>query len=233
MTFILEGPDAVGKSMLAHAILRTYGHSHYIHLRRHRRLVAWQWAALRRARRLMWDGKACVIDRHFWSEQIYGAVYRGKTNNDTAERAQWRIMRQSRRLTLVFALGSSPERATELHTASELVRDEMYHANPNIASTYWALVHGPERYAYVAQSGSLLEETIEAGGLIALMNQGGMRCALGLYDYEARRITMRYRGICEMPFNSEAAFAFEPIAVRPGFQIKSPCKPTTCKTGNI
>lgn len=77
---ILEGPDASGKTTLANNLRRYYGLRgqavQYLHLRARKNVIAYQTVALAKA--FAFDG-ITILDRHWLSEEIYGAVYRSRT----------------------------------------------------------------------------------------------------------------------------------------------------------
>lgn len=79
MIVILEGPDGVGKSTLAKAIVDYHhGKCYYVHAhyRWAHQMHLYHGAILRRALRKYHAGMPVVIDRLWISELIYGAIYR-------------------------------------------------------------------------------------------------------------------------------------------------------------
>ena len=60
---VIEGADASGKTSLGDRIHRVLGSAHRIHLRVHKRLPTWQYAAIRRAARFSCKGEHTILDR--------------------------------------------------------------------------------------------------------------------------------------------------------------------------
>lgn len=127
---ILDGPDAVGKTTLANALLNG-DRDGYVHLtydsswsNPNRELWKLQYVSLLKAQIRLEQGKLTVIDRHWMSEQVYARTYRGGSGMN-AESRQWDRVVQ--RLCGVYVIcAPSAESARERHHAQSKSRYEMY-----------------------------------------------------------------------------------------------------------
>lgn len=127
---ILDGPDAVGKTTLARALLDG-DEGGYMHLSYdpswtdpNRTLWKLQYFSLVKAAVRWGMGKLTVIDRHWMSEQIYANVYRGGSDLN-AECRQWDRVVQ--RLCGVYVIcAPDPVSAADRHLKMNDDRHEMY-----------------------------------------------------------------------------------------------------------
>jgi len=136
--FLLEGPDAVGKTTLARAIQDYYPGTRYIHLTLRREMVAHQVGAIRRAARLAEDAPV-VIDRHWVSEQVYAGVYRGGTRLRREAVAEHQLLDRLGAVT-VFVHLADVSTMVEAHVRTHAERPEMYEPDDRIrqvAQCYW------------------------------------------------------------------------------------------------
>lgn len=128
---LLDGPDAVGKTTLAYALLNgdTAG---YIHLEYFPDDILWrkQCCALLNAAYRMSLGKLTVIDRHWPSELIYSRAYRDGTHMNGESRGWDRVMQ---RLCGVYVIcAPEPESAFARHEKANSERTEMYESDERI-----------------------------------------------------------------------------------------------------
>lgn len=131
---VVEGPDAVGKTTWAREYIRQTG-ARYLHLPLRRRMYEHQ--AMSLALAVKWSSKTPVlIDRHWPSEQLYGAAYRGGSH--LVREADWldRVM-EKLGVTYLVGLLSSPTRVFESFRRSHSIRSEMYEPDER----YQDLVH--------------------------------------------------------------------------------------------
>lgn len=121
---ILDGPDGTGKTTLASQLVDDYG-AMYIH---HGFFKGADWgirhlASMRRAARVAATGCPVVIDRLWLSGDIYGTVYRGRSDGGPLSRLIHRISLTHGAVT-VLCLPARAELANQLH--ANLRRSEMY-----------------------------------------------------------------------------------------------------------
>ena len=137
--FILEGPDACGKTTLAHAIISKFG-GRYIHLTFEDHLVELQWSALVEAAN---NPGITIIDRHWVSEQVYGSVYRNSVSTDP--HAPWQInMFEQLEGIYIFCL-PRPDKAFLYHREMAVKREELYESDGRTlqaAQAYYQFVYG-------------------------------------------------------------------------------------------
>ena len=120
---VLEGPDAVGKTTWAREYMRQTG-ARYLHLTLRRRMYEHQ--AMSLALAVHWSiEKPVLIDRHWPSEQLYAAAYRGGSPL-VAEAARLDQIMSCLGVTYVVCLLSSPKRMVDALVESRAKRDEMY-----------------------------------------------------------------------------------------------------------
>lgn len=96
---LLEGADSSGKSTLARHLVAKYG-ARYIHSTVRRGIWRWHVGALRMAVRYSQTGLV-VLDRHWISELVYGATFRGAPEYDVAARCLDRVLRRYGALTVL------------------------------------------------------------------------------------------------------------------------------------
>ncbi len=123
---ILEGPDGTGKTTLAQRLVKDHGAT-YIH-QGWSKGVDWglrHLATMRRAARLASLGKPVVVDRLWLSGEIYGSVFRGKSDDRDYARLIQRIGLTHGALT-VLCLPARAELANQAHHVMLGERREMY-----------------------------------------------------------------------------------------------------------
>jgi hypothetical protein len=139
---ILDGPDAVGKTTLARALLKASGdkivkcadgdeYSGYVHLQYYPDKELWrlQYYTLIKAAWRLSRGLLTVIDRHWPSELIYSRAFRDGTHMNAESRGWDRVIR---RLCGVYVCCAPlPELCVERHMQSD--KHEMYKPGPEIA----------------------------------------------------------------------------------------------------
>ena len=139
---VIEGCDGTGKTTLANALVDSFG-AHYIHLSYHEGVEA-MWAvqlqALTIAQAKM-HHQLVVIDRHWASENVYGAVFRNSTAMADHAKIMDGYFRKLKAINILCLL-SSPERNEELHRRNREKREEMYSSILGVAERYHALWHG-------------------------------------------------------------------------------------------
>jgi thymidylate kinase len=139
---ILEGPDGVGKTTFAKAFCERFN-GFYIHLTLRKNMHAHQVAALslalRKSRR-----HPVIIDRHWPSEQIYAAVYRGGSNLQDEAKWMHRTCNTLGVFTLVCLAGSVDQMVKSHHALSQ-ARNEMYEPSKKfeeVVRCYYDWWHG-------------------------------------------------------------------------------------------
>jgi hypothetical protein len=131
---IVEGPDAVGKTTWSREFIRQTG-ARYLHLPLRRKMYEHQ--AMSLALAVKWSATTPVlIDRHWPSEQLYGAAYRGGSKLDREADLLDRVMVKLG-VTYLVCLLSTPERMFEAFRKSHQERHEMYEPDEK----YRDLVH--------------------------------------------------------------------------------------------
>jgi len=170
---VLEGPDAVGKTTWGREYMRQTG-ARYLHLPLRKRMYEHQ--AMSLALAVHWSiEKPVLIDRHWPSEQLYAAAYRGGSPISAEAAVLDRVM-SCLGVTYVVCLLSSPERMLEALCRSREERHEMYEPDDryrDLVCCYFDWWHGTDR-----------TET-HLGHCESLRGFGNARPLMAhLYDYE-------------------------------------------------
>lgn len=127
--FILEGPDACGKTTLANRFVEQLG-ARRIHLTLRKEMFLYQLGALRTAVRESWK-RPVVIDRHWVSENVYAGVYRGGTS--LLEESAWMDWALDQLGALyVLCLLRDDDRCVGAHLATHATGREMYEPDDRI-----------------------------------------------------------------------------------------------------
>jgi len=120
---VTEGPDAVGKTTWAREYMRQT-RARYLHLPLRRRMYEHQ--AMSLALAVRWSAETPVlIDRHWPSEQLYAAAYRGGSPISVEAERLDGIM-QKLGVTYVICLLATPARMFDAFRRSHAERHEMY-----------------------------------------------------------------------------------------------------------
>lgn len=142
---VVEGADCTGKTTWSKAYCEKYsGHRAHLSYRAPaRHMFAWQVASLVMAVRRSKE-QPVVIDRHWPSENIYAAVYRGGT--ELYEQSEW-MARVMSRLGVFYLVCTHTKLAgtIEAHKAACLERNEMYKPDKKFEQVvlgYWDWYHG-------------------------------------------------------------------------------------------
>ncbi len=141
---MLDGPDAVGKTTLAKALLDD-DMAGYVHMEYwpDRELWRAQYFALYKAMIRSSLGLLTVIDRHWPSELIYSRSYREGTHMSAEARGWDRVMK---RLCGVYVIcAPNPASAASRHAEQSKIRKEMYKPSDTIlqvAQRYYDLWYG-------------------------------------------------------------------------------------------
>jgi len=80
---MVEGPEQCGKTYVARCVERDFGYR-YCHLKKHRSYTDAQRGAFALAKK-----GPLVVDRHLWSDQVYGTVLRGGPENNVVQSEMW------------------------------------------------------------------------------------------------------------------------------------------------
>lgn len=142
--FIVEGPDACGKTTLCRKLQERIG-ARYIHMTLRREMFLYQLGSLALA--IRWSVQSPVlIDRHWPSENIYAAVYRGGT--PLREESAWtRWLCEQLGVFYVACVLRDDERCAQAHAETAETGREMYEPDERIlrvAAAYRAWAHGGE-----------------------------------------------------------------------------------------
>ena len=141
---VLEGPDAVGKMTWAREYCRQTG-ARYLHLVLRKKMYEHQVMSLALAAR--WSIETPVlIDRHWPSEQLYAAAYRGGSPISKEAKLLDRVM-QTLGVTYVVCLLSSPARMFDALRRSRAERHEMYEFDQrykDLVHAYYDWWHGTD-----------------------------------------------------------------------------------------
>lgn len=127
---VVEGPDAVGKTTWAKEFRKRYG-GRYLHLTLRDKLFAYQVGSLCLALRWAERGPV-IIDRHWPSEQIYAAAYRGGSPLSFETRLLNQAMNDLG-IIYVLALLDTPEETIKAHEDAFTAREEMYEPSESYA----------------------------------------------------------------------------------------------------
>ena len=175
---ILEGPDASGKTTLA-TDLRKYYESQdqavqYLHLRARKNVLAFQTVALLKA--FAFDG-ITVIDRHWLSEEIYGAVYRSSAPSSFSQARTCFDLLLNVPTIYVMCTPEPHQAVKSFHDTVAQGVDQFY--KPDDRLLYVAALYRVAAGFHAVQSFNGLDKTqldlIPRGGLIrALANVGGL-----------------------------------------------------------
>lgn len=141
---VTEGPDAVGKTTWAREYQDQTG-ARYLHLPIRRQMYEHQ--AMSLALAVRWSAETPVlIDRHWPSEQLYAAAYRGGSPISLEAERLDAIM-QKLGVTYVVCLLETPERMFESFRRSHAERDEMYEPDEryrDLVRCYFDWWHGTD-----------------------------------------------------------------------------------------
>lgn len=136
---ILDGADGVGKTNLAHHLVREHG-ARYLHLGIHRDIWRWHVAAARRAIKLA-ETRLVVVDRLWLSEQAYGQAFRGGPGYDLGARCLDRLLQRYGAVTVLCV-----RRDLERHLADferlKMERPEKFSGIGRVAQLYCDLALG-------------------------------------------------------------------------------------------
>lgn len=142
---ILEGPDAVGKTTLAKAIVKRCD-GHYIHMTYFKNMNVWKEHGKGLMKAVaMSSKKLVVLDRHWMSEQVYGSVFRDGPVPPHAARMMDRVILKHAGL-YVMCLPSTKQQAINRYLkmkAREMYQDEGGMAK--VVDRYYELYSGSHR----------------------------------------------------------------------------------------
>ena len=165
---VIEGADASGKTSLGDRIHRVLGSAHRIHLRVHKRLPTWQYSAIRRAARFSCKGDHTILDRHFISEQIYAAVFRGGVTEemDSFNRDQHKLLE---RAGAVYVLCTSKDTDASYNRYIEHAkkRSEWFGEDPRM----WFVIKRYEQLWYGAHRDDIISPTMKAKGFHSFIDE--------------------------------------------------------------
>ena len=147
--FVLDGPDAAGKTTLAQAIQKRLGpqtvYIHMTYIKDDNEMLETLVQALRQIRVALSEGHSVVLDRAWMSENIYSFVYRSYSGLGLEARALHRIV-MSLKGFYVHCF-PDPQSAVERHAKSHAEREEMYKPDAKIleiADVYHRLFFGSD-----------------------------------------------------------------------------------------
>jgi thymidylate kinase len=173
---ILEGADGVGKTTLAQELKRRFG-GHYVHLRRHKVLFNWWFAALSYARKRKKESLV-VIDRHWPSHLIYQSVYDDCVHLDSVAPTAHTMFTKLGGI-YVFCVPSDIDSVVRRHAKLAAERVEMYSEGMDkVAVRYKALWEGRR----VEGMSGYFEDITRHGGVQAWPN--AVRYEVGVTSYE-------------------------------------------------
>lgn len=137
---LLEGADASGKTTLARHLVDRHG-ARYLHSTVRRDCWRWHLGALRLAERLLKTANLIVLDRHWISEQVYGATYRGGPQYDLGARCLDRVLQSLNALT-VLCVPADQEGQVKRHAELKTYRREHFDQIGEVVARYADLYHG-------------------------------------------------------------------------------------------
>jgi len=183
---LIDGPAACGKTTLANEIIKTVEsrgcrgyYTHLTYIKDNREMWMAQYKALFEASvKLDQPRNVVVIDRHWMSENVYSAIYRGGTKLRDAARIWDQIIQ---RMCGIYVICSpEPESAFDRHAKMKRFREELYESDDRIRK----IAHAFRNLYY----GGLGEDDDYVG---QLTNQGGMgnRGDTLLYDIDFMNMT--------------------------------------------
>jgi len=176
---LLDGPDAVGKTTLAHHIVNKIPDAEYMHLGKPNPGQAWSnhRDALLYAIAKMRQNKLVVIDRLWLSEAIYGAVYRDGSEYPYSARHIDRLMYRFGALRVVCA--PPVDYVVQSHKKMIQEREEMYTEKMyEVARRYLDVWEGTE-FVKVDEA-----SYANQGYLEQLSINGGVADKIGWYKYD-------------------------------------------------
>jgi hypothetical protein len=177
---ILDGPDAVGKTVYAQTIQKLFPNSRYEHLtyiKDNQEMYRANHRVLLQAEASLRAGRTFILDRGWMSENIYSRVYRKGSGLAYEVRGLDRVIR---RLGGVYVMACpDPKSAVDRHAVSCRNREEMYLPGPEIeqlAKLYCDLYYGTRTY-----DGPVHQDYVES-----IIAQGGLydRPDVALYDID-------------------------------------------------
>ena len=159
MIIVLDGPDGVGKTTLAHKMCERF-QAKYLHLtyRWKDRIFDYHTAAIRYAAR---QNKPIVIDRWWPSEAVYAKNYRQRSEWPLQGRLCDRIAKKFG-VIYVYCLPESVESAVQNHAKLRDKREEMYDDISGVAELYLKLWHGESTHL---DDGQYIDQLIRTGGI--------------------------------------------------------------------
>lgn len=176
---VLDGPDCAGKTTLAEELKRQViarGSSlpkkhqfaaevHHLSLPVKGQAFEEHKVALIAYIKKAWhEGKVIIADRHFLSEAIYGAHYRG--GSEYPETARYMDMLLHRFKALRVICCPPVEQVVKIHAEMKQVRVEMYNKGMDrIAQRFLNLWHGDESREDVGKIPDYVEQLSLAGGV--------------------------------------------------------------------
>lgn len=117
---VLEGADASGKTTLARHLVKHHS-ARYLHLGPYKDVWRWHLGAYLRAQRLAAAGHLVVVDRHWPSECVCGAIYRGGSAYPIAARCFDRLWLRSAAI-YILCVPSNSRRQEQDHHQRDLSR---------------------------------------------------------------------------------------------------------------
>lgn len=136
---IIEGGDGAGKTTLAESLRRRFG-ARYLHSTRRKDIWKWHTAALDLACRLA-ERHLVLLDRHWVSEQVYGAVFRGAPGYDAGARSVDRVL-QKHGAVYVLCVPSDPHKQLDRHRQRAAAGREMFGNIERVVARYADLLNG-------------------------------------------------------------------------------------------
>jgi thymidylate kinase len=137
---LLEGADASGKTTLARHLVDRYG-AKYLHSTVRRDVWRYHTGALRLAVRHS-ENQLVVMDRHWISELVYGAVFRGAPAYDVGARCFDRVLRRYGAVTVLCAPINQREQARRWAVGREAGKKEHFDRVREVIQRYFDLAEG-------------------------------------------------------------------------------------------